>query len=96
MLLEIITPEAKLFSGEVDSVQLPGIEGSFQLLNNHAPIISALTKGTIKLDLAQGKQTFEPIEGKVETSSKSDKHLFVNIKGGVIEMQNNKVIVLAE
>lgn len=96
MLLEIITPEAKLFSGEVESVQLPGVEGSFQLLNNHAPIISALTKGTIKLDLSQGTQTFEPIEGKVEASSKSDKQLFVHIKGGVIEMQNNKVIVLAE
>jgi F-type H+-transporting ATPase subunit epsilon len=96
MQVEIITPEAKLFSGEVESVQLPGVEGSFQLLNNHAPIISALTKGTIKLDLAQGTQTFDPIEGKVEQSTKSDKQLFVHIKGGVIEMQNNKVIVLAE
>lgn len=96
MFLEIITPEAKLFSGEVESVQLPGIEGSFQLLNNHAPIISALSKGTIKLDLSQGTQVFDPIEGKVEQSSKSDKQLFVHIKGGVIEMQNNKVIVLAE
>ena len=96
MLLEIITPEAKLFSGEVVSVQLPGVEGSFQLMNNHAPIISALSKGTIKLDLAQGTQNYEPIEGKVETSSKSDKLLFVHIKGGVIEMQNNKVIILAE
>jgi F-type H+-transporting ATPase subunit epsilon len=96
MQVEIITPEAKLFSGEVESVQLPGVEGSFQLLNNHAPIISALTKGTIKLDLSQGTQTFDPIEGKVEQSTKSDKQLFVHIKGGVIEMQNNKVIVLAE
>ena len=96
MFLEIITPEVKLFSGEVDAVQLPGVEGSFQLLNNHAPIISALTKGTIKLDLSHQTQTFDPIEGKVEKSSKSDRQLFVHIKGGVIEMQNNKVIVLAE
>jgi F-type H+-transporting ATPase subunit epsilon len=96
MFLEIITPEAKLFSGEVESVQLPGISGSFQLLNNHAPIISALTKGTIKLDLSQGKQIFDPAKGKVEQSSKSDKQLFIHIKGGVIEMQNNRVIVLAE
>lgn len=96
MHLEIITPEAKLFNGEVLSAQLPGVEGSFQLLNNHAPIISALSKGTIKLDLAQGTQTFEPIEGKVEPSLKNDKILMVHIKGGVIEMQNNKVIILAE
>jgi F-type H+-transporting ATPase subunit epsilon len=96
MLLEIITPESKLFSGEVESVQLPGVEGSFQLLNNHAPIISALSKGTIKIDFASANQTFDPIDGKVEKSNKSDKQLLVHIKGGVIEMQNNKVIVLAE
>jgi F-type H+-transporting ATPase subunit epsilon len=96
MILEIITPEAKLFSGEVTSVVLPGANGSFQLLNNHAPIISGLTKGTIKIDLGQSTQTFDPIEGKVEVSSKNDKQLFVHIKGGVIEMQKNKVIVLAE
>jgi F-type H+-transporting ATPase subunit epsilon len=96
MILEIITPEAKLFSGEVTSVVLPGANGSFQLMSNHAPIISGLTKGTIKIDLAQSTQTFDPIEGKVEVSSKNDKQLFVHIKGGVIEMQNNKVIVLAE
>lgn len=96
MILEIITPEAKLFSGEVTSVVLPGANGSFQLLNNHAPIISGLTKGAIKIDLAQSTQTFDPIEGKIEVSSKNDMQLFVHIKGGVIEMQNNKVIVLAE
>jgi len=96
MNLEIITPEAKLFSGEATSVVLPGANGSFQLLNNHAPIISGLTKGIIKIDLAQSTQTYDPIEGKVEVSTKNDKQLFVHIKGGVIEMQNNKVIVLAE
>ncbi len=95
MILEIITPEAKLFSGEVTSVVLPGANGSFQLLNNHAPIISGLTKGIIKIDLAQSTQTFDPIEGKVEVSTKNDKQLLVHIKGGVIEMQNNKLIVLA-
>ena len=39
MLLEIITPETKMFEGEVKSVQLPGINGKFEILNNHAPII---------------------------------------------------------
>ena len=54
MQLEIITPESNLFSGEVVAVQLPGKDGLFQVLNNHAPIISALTKGTIKVDLPPG------------------------------------------
>ena len=47
MLLEIITPENKLFEGEVTSVKFPGTDGEFGVLNNHAPIISTLTKGSI-------------------------------------------------
>ena len=47
MLLEIITPESKLFEGEVTSVKFPGTDGEFGVLNNHAPIISTLTKGSI-------------------------------------------------
>jgi F-type H+-transporting ATPase subunit epsilon len=51
MILEIVSPEAKLFSGEVTSVSLPGVDGSFQLLNNHAPIVSTLKEGLIKINL---------------------------------------------
>ena len=47
MTLEIITPEKELFNGEVDSVKLPGTNGEFEILNNHAPIISSLKKGEI-------------------------------------------------
>ena len=52
MHLEIVTPEHKVFSGEVVSVQLPGNEGLFQVLNNHAPIISTLTKGSVKVEFS--------------------------------------------
>jgi F-type H+-transporting ATPase subunit epsilon len=48
MKLEILTPEKILFSGNVDSVTLPGVTSNFTVLRNHAPIIAALTKGTIK------------------------------------------------
>jgi F-type H+-transporting ATPase subunit epsilon len=48
MQLEILTPEKKLFTGEATSVTLPGIDGKFQLLEKHAPIISALGKGVIE------------------------------------------------
>lgn len=48
MTLEILTPEKKLYSGESSSVTLPGVDGSFQLLDKHAPLISALGKGVIK------------------------------------------------
>ncbi|MCC6690844.1 MAG: ATP synthase F1 subunit epsilon [Bacteroidia bacterium] len=49
MFLEIITPDKKLFSGEVKSVTLPGTDGSLGILNNHAPIISSLKKGIVKV-----------------------------------------------
>ena len=78
MTLEIITPEKKLFSGEVNSVKFPGTNGEFEILNNHAPIISTLSNGEIR----------------VITNDKDTKRF--NINGGVIEMQNNKIIVLAD
>ncbi len=77
MHLEIITPEKNIYSGEVSLVNLPGSDGSFGILENHAPIISTLKAGTIKV---------------VE----NDKELFFDVKGGVIEMSKNKIIVLAE
>ena len=78
MILEIITPEKKAFEGEVTSVKFPGISGGFEILNNHAPIISALGKGDIR----------------VITADKKTENFAIN--GGVIEMQNNKIIVLSE
>lgn len=47
MTLEILTPESVFYRGEADSITLPGTLGSFQILNNHAPIISSLTKGVL-------------------------------------------------
>jgi len=78
MFLEIITPDKKVYSGDVEAVKLPGAEGSFGILKNHAPIIATLKKGIVKItDL---KKHVENIE----------------IKGGVVEVLNNKIIVLAE
>ena len=48
MTLEILTPDQKIFSGEVYGVQLPGIDGSFEVLNRHAPLVSALKAGKLK------------------------------------------------
>lgn len=49
MILEILTPEKKLYSGEVYGVQLPGITGLFEILDKHAPLVSALGKGNLKI-----------------------------------------------
>ena len=51
MELEIITPEQKIFEGNAEAVQFPGLNGSFQILNNHAAIISALSEGDVKVNL---------------------------------------------
>ena len=63
MLLEVLTPERKLYSGEVYGVQLPGIDGSFEVLNNHAPLIAALGKGKMKVLKDKSQNEFYNIEG---------------------------------
>jgi len=64
MYLEIVTPEKNLYSGEVDLVQLPGVSGSFELMRNHAAIISSLKEGKVKVK-AEGRDTFFDIKGGV-------------------------------
>ena len=49
MQLDILTPEHKIFSGNVYGIQLPGIEGSFEILEHHAPMIASLGKGRMKI-----------------------------------------------
>ena len=79
MKLEILTPDRVVFTGEnVTLVQLPGIDGSFEIMNDHAPLISVLKKGEIKVLTKEGSPQF------------------FNINGGVIEVLNNKIQVLAE
>jgi F-type H+-transporting ATPase subunit epsilon len=65
MYLEIITPDKKIFEGDVNLVQLPGSKGSFTLLKNHAPIISTLDKGTIKVIDVLGKTHYFTCNGGV-------------------------------
>ncbi|WP_340077182.1 F0F1 ATP synthase subunit epsilon [Leptobacterium sp. I13] len=92
MYLEIVTPEATLFSGDVDSVAVPGINGEFQMLNNHAPIVSLLGKGTVKI---YGEIKLS--KGVKDKFTKGDKNeTLLAIQSGTIEMSANKVIVLAD
>ncbi len=96
MQLEIITPESKIFSGEVEAVQLPGLDGLFQVLNGHAPIISALKKGTVKVDLKQALEQDVTLSPSITKDAANGKIIRVSINGGVVELLNDKVIVLAE
>lgn len=66
MKLEILTPEKILYQGEVDSITLPGTTGSFQLLKNHAPIISSLTRGMITFTVGDKIKEMEVEDGFME------------------------------
>lgn len=54
MKLDVLTPEKTLFSGEVTAVMVPGINGRFQILENHAPIVSALSAGQVEIKKSDG------------------------------------------
>jgi F-type H+-transporting ATPase subunit epsilon len=70
MELDIITPERKIYSGKIKLVKLPGTKGSFEILKNHAPIISTLEKGKIKIiDMQNDIHFFDITDGVVEASA---------------------------
>ena len=77
MRLEIITPDKVLFDGEVDAATFPGSKGSFQVLKNHAALISSLDMGKVIVKTSQEVRD-------------------IMINGGIVEVLNNKIIVLAE
>ncbi len=92
MILEIVTPEATIFNSDIESVAVPGINGSFQMLSDHAPIVSLLNKGLIRI---KGSA----IEIKNKFSDKFNKEgdeFQLEINSGTIEMNANKIIILAD
>lgn len=80
MNLEILTPEKKLFSDDVYGIQLPGVNGMFEILDKHAPMVSALSKGRVKVLLTKNNSS----------------HTSFDISGGFVEIINNRATVLVE
>lgn len=93
MRLEIISPEATLYQGEVTSVIVPGVNGSFQILERHAAIASVLQKGELII---------KGLDRQLLTASHADSfqtkadETFLIIQGGAVEMKHNKLIVLID
>jgi len=81
MFIEIVTPDKKIFEGEATSAIFPGTDGSFQILNNHAALVSTLGKGSIVF---------------VKILNNKSEEVQIEVDGGVVEVLNNKVTVLAE
>lgn len=92
MYLEIVSPEATLFSGEVTSVAVPGVDGNFEMLNNHAPIVSLLKQGLVKI---KGNITLDEVVSDKFTKEGNNTTL-LKINSGTVEMKDNKVIVLVD
>ncbi len=92
MKVEIVSPEGKLLESEAELVSLPGVNGLFEILNHHAPIVSLLTSGVVRL---KGKniRIDEALAGKFE-QTKDEVRLHIN--SGTIEMNNNRLIILVE
>jgi F-type H+-transporting ATPase subunit epsilon len=66
MIVEIITPDKEIFSGNASLIQLPGTDGLFEILENHAAMVAALAKGKIKLISEKETRYFEINSGIVE------------------------------
>ncbi|PQJ80452.1 FoF1 ATP synthase subunit delta/epsilon [Polaribacter porphyrae] len=93
MFLEIVTPEAILFSSEVDVVSVPGINGEFQMLNNHAPVVSILKEGDIKIE-GSNFSINKKFEEKFIKMNDGKVSFFIN--SGTLELNDNKAIILAD
>ena len=65
MRIEIVTPDKRIFNGEIKSVRVPGKKGSFQVLKDHAPIVSTLENGPVIIVDQEGKETILEISGGV-------------------------------
>ncbi|PTT43564.1 ATPase [Chryseobacterium sp. HMWF028] len=93
MNIKILTPEYVVFEGEVDSVLLPGKNGEFHIMNNHAGIVSSLIGGEVKLFANSIDEAFTKYFTK---ESGKDSVFAYAIKSGVVEFNHNKGIILCE
>ena len=92
MQLEIVSPERTLLTADVESVIVPGTDGSFQMLENHAPIVSTLISGTVKISVEIEDSNSLPDSFSVI----SPKEIHLSVSSGVVEMKENKVIILTD
>lgn len=79
MYLEIITPDKRVFEGDITSVKVPGTLGSFEILNNHAPIVSSLDKGEVRVKTSKGELLQYQVDGGVIEVMKNKVSLLIEV-----------------
>lgn len=95
MHITVLTPDREIFRGNIESVKVPGVDGEFQVLNNHAPIVSALEEGKVTIVTSSGVHRFFDLEsGQVKEEESAGKKLVYQVDGGFIEVLNNEVSLL--
>ena len=92
MFLEIVTPEASIFKGDIESVIVPGLNGEFQMLINHAPIVSLLQEGEVKI---KGNISIDEAYQNKFTRGENN-NMVLQINSGTIELKDNKIIILVD
>ena len=97
MKISVLTPDRTIFSGNVSKVGLPGTDGSFQLLDNHAPLVSSLTAGRVTLLTAAGEYSYydEDKSGMIKENT-ANRALTFSIDRGFVEVLNNEVNLLVQ
>ncbi len=91
MHLQIVSPEATLFAGDVSVLTVPGINGEFQMLNNHAPIVSLLQEGNVRI-----KGSFDIPEAHAALFKNTGENEYsLEITGGTLEFKDNQAVILA-
>ncbi|MEM9930333.1 MAG: F0F1 ATP synthase subunit epsilon [Bacteroidota bacterium] len=97
MTIAVLTPDREIFKGSINSVKVPGVSGEFQVLNNHAPIVSALEDGKVEIVTAAGDYEYYNVaSGEKETGANAGNKVVFQIEGGFIEVLNNEVSLLVQ
>ncbi|MBK8489811.1 MAG: F0F1 ATP synthase subunit epsilon [Saprospirales bacterium] len=97
MTITVLTPEKEIFRGPITSVKVPGSKGQFQVLNNHAAIVSSLDAGEVTIVTSKGEYQYYDIEsGTIKTSSEPGKVIIFRITKGFIEVLNNEISLLIQ
>lgn len=97
MNVSILSPEKEIFQGQIKSVKVPGTLGQFQVLKNHAPIVSSLQSGEIVIVTSNGEHTYyNEDSGTLEKGLEPGKTISFKIDRGFIEVLNNEVSILIQ
>ena len=97
MNITVLTPDKKIFEGPIISIKVPGTDGQFMVLKNHAPIVSSLEKGKVEIVTSKGEyEYYDNDSGDIKKMAEPGKKIHYQISGGFIEVLNNEISLLIE